>query len=330
MPRKAHPWLRSSTGEWYVTHNGDKKPLGVFGANNEAAAWAAFQKLLENTVEIKPKARSEPLASILPDYLSALGARATAKTLRDYSVHLRSFIAPFGNRAANEIDGKSLELHASKKGWSDSYQNNWLWTVQAFIRWAGRPDFSVRRPAKESRGAKALISEDTQRLILRETKGDFHELCRLLWMTGCRPMEAASITAEMVDWTSGTITLKKHKTKHKGKRRIIYLSPDALTLLKTQSLLYDGKGPLFRGIGGEPFSIHAIVTRMIRVSKRIGRSVTAYGYRHSFATRALAIGTPDTHVAALLGHTSTTMIHAHYSHLTEDSRLLRDAAARIG
>lgn len=330
MPRKAKPWPRKSTGEWYVTHNGKQTPLGVHGKDNELQAWAAFQKLLENAAEKKPGVRSVPLSAIAPDYLSSLESRANPKTIRDYAATLKTFLARFGNSAASDIDPQSVELHASRQGWSDSYRNNWLWTVQALVRWAGRKDFTMRRPAKESRGAESLISEETQRLILRETRGDFHELCRFLWAAGCRPMEAARLEASMVDWASGTITLKKHKTKHKGRQRILYLSTDALMILKAQSDRYSGNGMLFRGISGKPLTIQAIVSRMLRISEKIGRSVTSYGYRHSWATRALAAGLPDTHVAAMMGHTTTAMLHKHYSHITANAKLLREAANKVG
>jgi integrase len=68
---------------------------------------------------------------------------------------------------------------------------------------------------------------------------------------------------------------------------------------------------------------------MWRLSEKIGHRVTAYGYRHTYATRALAMGLPDTHVAALLGHGSTRMIHAHYAHLNANARLLKEAAAKV-
>ena len=55
----------------------------------------------------------------------------------------------------------------------------------------------------------------------------------------------------------------------------------------------------------------------------------AYGYRHSFATTALANGVPDAQVAALLGHASTTILHQHYSHLTSQAQALRDALAKV-
>jgi integrase len=55
----------------------------------------------------------------------------------------------------------------------------------------------------------------------------------------------------------------------------------------------------------------------------------AYGYRHSFATDALAKGVPDTQVAELLGHSGTAMLHRHYSHLTARAKTLREALNRV-
>jgi integrase len=58
-------------------------------------------------------------------------------------------------------------------------------------------------------------------------------------------------------------------------------------------------------------------------------TATAYGYRHTYATSALAKGVPDATVAALLGHSSTAMLHRHYSHLTSQAKVLRNAAALV-
>jgi integrase len=55
----------------------------------------------------------------------------------------------------------------------------------------------------------------------------------------------------------------------------------------------------------------------------------AYGYRHTFATDGLASGLPETHVAELLGHGSTAMLHKHYAHLTAKAGVLRNAAALV-
>jgi integrase len=54
----------------------------------------------------------------------------------------------------------------------------------------------------------------------------------------------------------------------------------------------------------------------------------AYGLRHSFATDALERGVPDAHVAELLGHSGTAMLHKHYSHLGAKAQALREALGR--
>jgi integrase len=66
-----------------------------------------------------------------------------------------------------------------------------------------------------------------------------------------------------------------------------------------------------------------------KFSRKVGVRLTAVGCRHSFCTDALAAGLPETHVAALLGHSSTAMITKHYGHLSSRTQLLKDAAAKV-
>jgi integrase len=158
--------------------------------------------------------------------------------------------------------------------------------------------------------------------------GDWRAVIHFLWLTGARPGEASKITAEMVDWSAGVVKLKEHKTKHKGKQRMIYLSPDAIELLKSQRDKHKS-GYLFRGKKNKPFSMIAFVNKFQRISSRLGTRVTAYGLRHSFATRALERGIPEAQVAAMLGHAGTNMLFKHYSHLTSNARLLREQIAKV-
>jgi integrase len=136
------------------------------------------------------------------------------------------------------------------------------------------------------------------------------------------------MTVEMVDWTGATVVLRHHKTANKGKCRVIYLTAEALGILQQQRERY-GSGHLFRGRGGRPFQKQSITNRMLRLQRRLGIKATAYGFRHSFATDALANGVPDAQVAELLGHSGTAMLHKHYSHLTARAKALRDALGRV-
>lgn len=327
MPRKAAPWFRKSTGRWYVTFNGKQTALPVTDPSDQSAAWDAFRALVARA-NSSPVGRPEPVAELIAEYLDSIAHRVNERTRNSYKSYLRRFAALFGNSAVNALDAATIERAALQEGWSDSTRANYLLSVQSFVRWAGRPDFAIRRPAKESRGAEAVISEETHRLVLRETTGDFHEYCRFLWAVGCRPMEAARLLVVNVDFASGTATLRQHKMKHKGQARVLYLSSEALSIARGQVEKYEA-GHLFRGLGGKPLTLHAIVCRFLRISAKLGRSVRAYDYRHTWATRALLAGVPDTHVAAMLGHRSTQMLHLHYSHVGQNAVILREAADRV-
>jgi integrase len=150
-----------------------------------------------------------------------------------------------------------------------------------------------------------------------------------LWETGCRPQEAAGLTVEQVDWDQRVARLADHKTAAHGGDRIIYLSRKAYAVAEQQRQRYR-TGLLFRSKVGTRFRSQAFVRKFRRLSRRVGKRVCAYSFRHSFATRALADGESDTIVAELMGHHSTQMIHRHYKSASAMGRQLRDAADRIG
>ena len=67
----------------------------------------------------------------------------------------------------------------------------------------------------------------------------------------------------------------------------------------------------------------------MRKSCGLAKDVTAYVRRHSWATDALERGVLIATVSELLGHTSTAMVSAHHSHLSERTEQLRKAAEAV-
>ena len=131
---------------------------------------------------------------------------------------------------------------------------------------------------------------------------------------GCRPGEAAKIEAPDIDWEVATALIRRHKTARHGKRRVLYLTPAIMELLRPLAARYP-TGALLRNRIGKPWTKATIGMSIRKASRMAGvpRKI-AYGYRHTYATDALADGIPDAVVAELLGHSSTAMLHKHYSH----------------
>ena len=332
MARTARPWYRKSRGVWMATIDGVQTPLGVVDPTDEGGAWIALRKLVQESVReaIAPTAKvtAGTIQSLIPGFLESKKADVNAATLKGYAKYLAWLSKHWGERTVEQLDLVLVRAQSAAEEWGDTHRSNTLYNVNTFLRWCGR-DEPIPLPQRESRGGDSVIPEETHRRIVNETTGDFRQLCRFLWLTGCRPTEATSLTAPAVDVESGTITLKKHKTRHKGKTRILYLCKEAIEILADQRAKYAGEGFLFRGLRGKPLSLQAMTMRFQRISEKVGRTVTSYMYRHTWATRALSAGIPDTQVAAMLGHSSTAMIHKHYSHVSENARLLKGVAEKV-
>jgi integrase len=115
---------------------------------------------------------------------------------------------------------------------------------------------------------------------------------------------------------------------HRGRVRVIYLSPSAVELLR-ELVARHPTGVLFRNGKVNPWTRQTWAFSFSRLCKRCGFKVTVYGYRHGYATDLLAAGVPEAHVAELLGHAGTAMLHKHYAHLGTKAAALRAALGRV-
>jgi integrase len=325
-------FLDATSGKVLYNHNA--RIASVRGEENKAEALKAWHRLMAAD-KPQPRAEVPTVAEVLEGFLADAEARVSEDTLEFYKRFLEPFSKQHGQKKADTLTCTLAEAFSRKPTWSSSTRNDCLGTLATAFRWAERarlidrtPLQGLRLPPKESAGAEAVISEADYRVMIKNTTGDFQALLRFLWLTGCRPSEATSLTVEAVDWASACIVKRKHKTAHKGKVRVIYLSEEALAVLTAQREKH-GQGLLFRTRTNRAWHKKTLAHRMWRLQKKLGIKATAYGMRHTFATDALANGVPDAQVAALLGHSGTTMLHRHYSHLTAQSQALREALGRV-
>ncbi len=194
--------------------------------------------------------------------------------------------------------------------------------------WGWRPDASnpcrhVRR-YKEHKRERFLSPEETIRLgeVLREAEAEMPSAVaafRLLLLTGCRMSEIRDLRWEHVK--KDCIELPDAKTGG----RVVPLGPEARAVLS--GISQEDGNPWV--IAGRLPGSH--LTDLQRPWRRIRKlagleDVRIHDLRHSFASRALALGESLTMIGKLLGHTQVQTT-ARYAHLARDS--IQTAASRI-
>ena len=144
---------------------------------------------------------------------------------------------------------------------------------------------------------------------------------RLLLLTGCRKGEILNLRWDRVDLAAGELRLEDSKT---GPRMIV-LAPEAVDVLSRIPRLADNphvipgkiRGRAMRNLN-DPWDI---------VCERAGLAdMRIHDVRHSYASRALALGESLPMIGRLLGHTQVETT-ARYAHLAQDS--VRESAMRV-
>ena len=185
------------------------------------------------------------------------------------------------------------------------------------------------RKYKEHRRERFLTPDEYRRLgrVLDEAEEEgsvsSHAIAaiRLLMLTGCRRNEILKLRWDEVDLKAGELRLSDSKTGP----RTVFLSPEAVQLLEGLPRVLDNPWVIPGRTGGtymrninDPWEI---------IRDRAGlEDVRIHDLRHSFASRALALGESLPMIGKLLGH-SQVETTARYAHLARDS--VQESAARI-
>jgi integrase len=333
VAKQARPWYRKSVNGWYICLNG-KQVLLAKGKANKAEAYRKYADLVGEA----PKPDSLTVGELVEGYLSYIQQRIRPKTLEVYTLFLRSFGETYGDQHAKDVRAFHLEDWSCKPNWNATSRNYALSLVNAMFRWAERterldhnPIRHLRKPACQIRSAGTLIDEEEHAQVMEHASNELRLYLTALHETGARPGEVASVTAADFDAEHGIWLLKQHKTAKKtGKPRIVYLTPELVSKCKMLANRHP-EGSLFRNCRGQAWTKGALSKALNRIRVKLGlrKRLIAYGYRHSFATDALANGVPDAQVAELLGHSGTAMLHRHYSHLTARTQVLQAALGRV-
>ena len=144
---------------------------------------------------------------------------------------------------------------------------------------------------------------------------------RLLMLTGCRRNEILTLRWDDVDLEAGELRLRDAKTG----ARWVALSPAATRVLAALSRFPDNPWVITGSrVGGRLANLNA---QWVVVRRRAGlEDVRIHDLRHSFASRALALGEGLTMIGKLLGHRQVQTT-ARYAHLARES--VKTSAARV-
>ena len=238
--------------------------------------------------------------------------------------------------------------------WTDGGVRTACSSIQAAFNWASRsglitrnPLTGMEQPPARSRGRHALLGSTLRERranhlrILEAASRAIRPFLICLEATGCRPGELAAATAADFDQELGAIVYHaddkrmehefSHKTGQKGKQRVIVLTGEALAIVRRLVQEYP-TGPLFRtgmsrtkreNLGPCGWTNKSIIRSFSNIRKKVGiPRLTAYSYRHTFATSWLEEGRSVDILAELLGN-SPEVIRKHYSHLLGDKGNLR-------
>ncbi len=234
--------------------------------------------------------------------------------------------------------------------WGPGSQRNFLQGVIAAFNWAvtgkmidENPLDKISKPSAVSRGADALLGTNTAEIeamharIMGVSRPHWRPFIQALKDTGARPGELCAATATDFDEKLGAFVFRKEMSRRSGdfahknakhKDRVIMLTGQTLATVKELVTLFP-TGKVFRRKNGKPFGRVNVVDRFIKLRRRLKvKGLTAYSYRHTWATELIKAGMDVDTLASLMGN-SAAVIRQHYSHLLADRQGLREKLERF-
>ncbi|MBE9395655.1 site-specific integrase [Pontibacterium sp. N1Y112] len=201
--------------------------------------------------------------------------------------------------------------------------NKFLHLMKAIFRQAKELGYIEESPVH---GIKSLQENNTlvryltdaqrQRLantLKTQKLNPVHDLIYILWVTGMRLSEARLLTFDQIDWHAGIVRIEQSKS---GRSREVYLSTEALALLKERAMNATSTGYVFSaGDGSRPIPEPRSQWKRIKRETNIPAEFRFHDLRHDFASSAVQNGVSIYTVKELLGHSNvdTTSCYAHLS-----------------
>jgi integrase len=355
MPRQPSVRYFDSRKAYYCQYQG-KQHLLASGLKDEPggptylAALTAFAQLMKSGQIEKAKDDNE-IQAILEKYMQHAQTRLRPSTFRRRFFSLRPFQQALGSLPVSALTHFKIEdfiaaqrrprYHGNReRKWGDGAIVNFLSAANAAFNWARKRKLITTNPLEgfegpkiRSRSRDCLVSpEDHQRILKMCRTSAFRRLVIALENTGARPGEL--VAAKTTDWDDaagaivyfGDDTRRTEEFRHKNakhKDRVINFTGEALEMVRELVKSRPAGSVLFPTSRGKPYAKNSVANNFDFLRKRLGMTaLTAYSYRHTFATNWLLDGKPVEILAELLGN-SPQVIYKHYSHLCRNQKAIR-------
>ncbi len=326
------------------TRHRGKSQRVTLGRHGVITADAARKKAAETINRIKsgenPVERgSVTVAELAARYLDEhVDVRCKESTQRMYRSVVRRFIVPsYGGVAVEDVERKHINaLHLDLR--HIPYQANRALEIGSKlfnlaeewkVRTGGNPCKYVRKYPEKKR-ERFLTEAEFRHLgaVLNEMEAEGRlpvypaAAIRLLMLTGCRRNEIVELQWKHVDLTSGELKLPDSKTG----ARLVPLSPAAARVLAELPRI-PGNPWVIPGTKnpGKPLPDLNHYWDGVRAAADLAE-VRLHDLRHSFASRALALGESLSMIGKLLGHNKIETT-SRYAHLARDS--IKASSARV-
>ena len=150
---------------------------------------------------------------------------------------------------------------------------------------------------------RAITREEHERILAAERNPERRLYYALLWEIGASQTDGALLTAENVDWETGTLSYRRQKT---GSLACLTMGPRLEALLRSLPV----KGPLFPRIIATPANARS--AEFYRRCKLLGiTGASLHSYRYSWAERAKQYGYAERFAQEALGHNSKAVHRAY-------------------
>jgi len=334
------PFFRKSTKCWYVKDSDGKF---VRLDPDEETAFRLWNQILE--VQRVGVSDDVSFSAIAEAWAQEHQNLLSAEKFRQAVTHLANFATSVDGKLAVDVSKNDLLtwMKLPKRGqkvWAVNTQRDAARAIKRVFQWAvderklsWNPLAGIRISEGKSR-VTTISYEDHARLVIhcraiKEARP--FALYLIASRCGSRPKQIREVMAKHV-LADGTAWLfEEHKTRTKtGRPLVVYLSPCLQTLTRILLANRSSGECLFLNANGEPWKKNTVVHRMKRLREKLGLpgDLVVYAYRHSFATGSLLAGNSLATVAALLGHSSTSMVSRVYGHLDQHKQHLLDAVRK--